>query len=377
MCASTLTASMGVRDPEFDKVPFAQWLSEVSLTKWKWKVRLLPVTLSAHQRLLAKVQIEVDGSDLVKKRQSGKFIVFFQFTDAGGRVFQDHASIGLEKVPQNLTGSVITVSDTAFVLPGEFRVALAIWNIETGEHSVKQDILLVEPIHSDPLPLLWQKLPSLEFVNESGPPDCWFLPKEQDALNLPVGTRRPLRIDVIANVSSSGDTTNDSDLAFVLPYVKVLVQVRGKATRIDVSLIDVEGRRVLFEQRDVERLDWAILKSSLAKANPNTIDIHALAHREQTADFLVQELGRRLNDDHTAARLVIVLSGAVYFDQVQEVLDPGFPRTVRFVYVRVRGATLDQLARTLPVPGVLLFDVLTPDDFRNALQQIVLETEQM
>ena len=50
--------NLGLQDPEFAKVPFAEWFSGAPEVKLKWSQRILPITLSPHQRLVVPVQIQ-------------------------------------------------------------------------------------------------------------------------------------------------------------------------------------------------------------------------------------------------------------------------------------------------------------------------------
>ena len=143
-----------------------------------------------HQRLLARVQIQLDGAEGAKRRGEGQLIFYFQLTDAMGRLYQDHTSYDLEKVEAGLRASDLVCTESAFVLPGDYSVAIAIYDTATREHAVKKDKLRVVPLKTDPLPDLWRDLPAAEFVEPSEPPDHWFLPKERAKLHLPVATRR-------------------------------------------------------------------------------------------------------------------------------------------------------------------------------------------
>jgi hypothetical protein len=411
----------GVRDSEFDKVPFAEWFSRMPEARLKWSERVLPVTLSAHQRLMAQVQIQLDGAELVKRRGAGKMIFYFQFNDSEGRTYQDHAEYDLAKAETPLKGSVAISTDSAFVLPGDYSVSLAIYFTATGEHAAKRDTLHVPSIDADPLPDLWRDLPSVDFVDISEPPDCWFLPKERGDLHLPLDPRFPVQIDVVANLASSDLSTpsyrpKDVDLSVLLPYLKVLSQVKGSNIRKSFSLLDVERRRVIFEQRDVDELDWEKMRSSIKSVKSGLIDRTSLASRPDVAGFFVREVARRLaSGDSSGPRVVIVLTGEMIFDAKQnrpQVEIKSSPRD-RLIYIRMRSAphfrtlsvpetnrrvitvgksrqqsrapltsdsgltsgdaTIDELAHMFSVPGLRLFDVRSPDAFRKALAAILSE----
>ena len=402
----------GLVDPEFNKVPFAGWFTEKADIGFKWSERILPVVLSTHQRLLAQIEIRVDGRELARRRGSGKLIFYFEFTDAQGRTYQDHTDFDLEKVGPAVKSTVITISDSAFVMPGDYSVAFAIYNTATGEHTAKRDRLHVVPLNSDPVPAMWRDLPSVDFVDASEPPDCWYLPKERGRLNLSVEPHRPVHLTVVANLESSEALTSfrakDADIRLVLPYLKVLSAIQGPNLKKTFSLLDVIRRRVLFHQPEVDQLDWKRLSAAIQGVNPGLIDQKALASQQDMASFFINEVAGGFSpDDAPGARVVVVLTGAMTFatrQNLPEIEIKSQPRD-RLIYVRMRnlpsfptqsskkplrngsadgmteslavlpyGPAMDELAHGFAsVPGLRLLEVQSPGAFREALAAILEE----
>ena len=56
--------------------------------------------------------------------------------------------------------SNINYAQEAFVLPGDYRVSMVIFDTKTGEHSAMQKMLHVNPLRNDPLPAAWKDLPA-------------------------------------------------------------------------------------------------------------------------------------------------------------------------------------------------------------------------
>jgi len=391
----------GLFDPEFNKVPFAEWFTGKADIGFKWSERILPVVLSVHQRLLAQIEIRVDGRELARRRGLGKLIFYFEFTDSQGRKYQDHTDFDLEKVGPAVKSAVITISDSAFVIPGEYSVAIAIYNTATGEHTAKRDRLQVLPLNSDPVPAMWRDLPSVDFVDASEPPDCWYLPKERGRLNLAVESRRPVRLEVVANLESSEALTTfrakDADIRLVLPYLKVLSEIQGPNLKKTISLLDVVRRRVLFEQPEVDQLDWKRLRTAIQGVNPGLIDRNALAGQQNIASFFINEVAQRFaRDNGPGPRVVVVLTGAMNFgtsQNLQEIEIKSRPGD-HLMYVRMRSVPslpqstllaqstqvipgssgMDELAHGFAsVPGLRLLEVQSPGAFREALAAILQE----
>src|SRR5579872_4025177 len=156
-------------DPEFAKVPFDEWLKAGNQAQIKWKIRIYPARLSNHQRLVTQIQVALDGAELAKRRGEGQMIALVQVTDAQGRPFQNHAIIELSKVEEGWKSSEVTFDLAAFVLPGEYRVAVVVYDTATSEHCAKQEKLRVTPLKNEPLPELWRDLRSVEFVQPVEP----------------------------------------------------------------------------------------------------------------------------------------------------------------------------------------------------------------
>ncbi len=355
---SPLPADEGARDPEFEKVPFAEWFSHGPQTPLKWSERVLPVILSVHQRLLARVQIQLDGAEGAKRRGEGELIFYFQLTDASGRVYQDHTTYDLEKVEAGLKAQDVVCTESAFVLPGDYTVSVAIYDTATKEHAVKKDKLHVAPLKIEILPDAWRDLPAVEYIEPSESPDHWFLPKELGSLHLPLTARRPLRVEVLANLTPSELTgpsygLQDRNLKLSLSgSLKVISQIRTPPNvSMDVSLLDLSRRRTVFHQDHVHELDWEKIKSSLSDATSASIDVKSLADRRHNAAFLVSEVTRRNTPAEAATRAVIVLSGPMVFDAEQDLqgieLKPS-PDT-RVFYIRLQIAAGQR--QFVPGPG--------------------------
>jgi hypothetical protein len=409
-----LSAAEDSRDPEFEKVPFAEWLSGAPQTPLRWAERVLPVVLSVHQRLLARVQIQLDGAEAAKRRGEGELVFFFQLTDATGRVYQDHTIYDLEKVEEGLKSQDLICTESAFVLPGDYTVALAIYDTATKEHAVKKDKLHVAPLKTDPLPDAWRNLPAVEFEEAIEPPDRWFVPNERGRLHLPLAPHRPLHLEVVVNLTPSEASTRrfgvqDRNFSFLFPVLKVLSQMKGPNVSLNVSLLDLSRRSVVYQQDDVDKLDWEKMKSSLTKANSGSIDVKSLADRQHSAAFFMKEVASRVSAD--PARVVIVLSPPMVFDAEQDlsgvelkaapdnrlfylrlqspatmlpVITPdsrrrrglgGYPGRARTREEAEIPATLqsDQLEPMLKGMAPHLMDVLTADQFRKALATLMGE----
>src|SRR5690349_7537303 len=82
--SNPLAAVNELRDPFFSSVPFEHWQAAGKRKQIRWDVEFFPVELSVHQRLLARVRIEIDHP------VSPALAVFVEYRDESGGVWQTH-----------------------------------------------------------------------------------------------------------------------------------------------------------------------------------------------------------------------------------------------------------------------------------------------
>ncbi|MCU1261522.1 MAG: hypothetical protein JWO80_4407 [Bryobacterales bacterium] len=401
----------------FTTVPFQEWLTRGEQGPFRWTSRVATVYLSNHQRLTAEVEVRLDGVDLAKRRGKGEMLILVQFTDIAGRVYQDHGSIDLEKIQESMKRSDVVYSQPVFVTPGDYEVTVAILDTATNEHAIRKQSAHVAPLKSDPLPQAWRDLPSVEFIAATEPPDSWYRPAVKGKLNLPLDTRQEVRIEVIVNLTPSEQASGsfrvqDRNLSALLPALKAISQIEASKATLNVSLLDLTRRKVVFRQEDVHELDWSKMRGSLAEATPGSIDVKSLEDRGHNAAFFVSEVARRIASAGEKPPVVIVLSSPVEFEQGAD-LRPINVSAVesRVFYIRYHAQSerrmiaardprmigrariggppggrggmqaphvpIDQLEPTLKPLNPELFDVQTAEEFRKALASLMQEVSRL
>jgi hypothetical protein len=356
---------------------------------------------------MARVEIRLDGRDLESRRSNGELVFFVQVTDRDGSRYQNHGSIELSKLDENIKAANLEYSQAAFFLPGDFQLAVAILDTATGEHSTKQAQFRVAPPH-DFLQDAWRDLQPVEFIGSAESPDSWYLPDIHGRLQWAASLHSPARINVILNVAPSEPVArsrraNSGDLAALLPTLKAISQTGSSSVSEHVELLDLARRRAVFHQDDGRDIDWPRLKASLGEANTASIDIHSLSERHHDAQFFVSQVRSLLRTSEKPCVLV-VLTTPVAFESGED-LEPisleDLP-VCHVVYIRYsapaqsvapfgqqmggrgRGSRMggpmirnrspqnvvDQLAATLKPLGPKIFDVQTPEQLSRALADI-------
>jgi hypothetical protein len=408
-----ILAQSGSLDPAFRTIPFDGWVDQGDQAHIRWTARVLPVELSNHQRLQAKIDIQVDGNELARRRGKGHLVVLVQFTDSENRVYQTHEAMDLQLVKDDIGKSNVSYMPAAFLTPGDYRISLAIFATATGEHSAMRLSLHVNPLKNDPLAGASRDLPPVEILQPAQSPDDLFLPNITGRLNLPLETRRPVRVEILVNASpiSAGEPLrneqiNNRSLTSLIPALKVISNLNVRNGTLNVALLDLTTQHVIFQQDALHELDWPKLGPALTEAGPNKIDIHALENRRHNAQFFVTQVRRRIEGSAPSAKVLIVLSGPMAFASGED-LHPielaGKPDADVF-YIRYhslperlpinpfeqdqrrgrrgpmsqpgRGPVTepdDSLERTLKPLQPHLFDVYTPLEFRKALANMLDE----
>lgn len=410
----------GAPDPSFSKVPFERWLAEGEPTSLRWSVRLSGAELNNHQRLQTSVEIQVDGNELVSRRGHGQLVIMIQFEDNAKRLYQTHGMLDLQDVKEETGKSNIQYLQDAFVLPGDYRVGVLIFDAKTRDHWAEQKTLHVNPLRNDPLPGAWKDLPAVELLRALEPPDSWYIPYVSSPLQLPVAARRPVRVEVLMNASPSGPsrglntgTANNRNLANLVPALKALSQMEVAGGSLHITLLDISNRRVIFEQDAVRQLDWTRLREALTQADPNKIDVRSLEHREQNAPYFLQQVRERLapsSGSRTGAsdeplHVLIVLAAPMTLDSAEktraielEAKPQGLLYYVRYhlppermplgfeAFSRMgrrypgsmqqppaQPEAFDSLQPLLKPLQTRLYDVYTPEQFRKALGSLLGE----
>jgi hypothetical protein len=329
LCIAALSAqtpaSPGSRDPVFNRIPFDSWFTSSEQAHIKWSVDIPDVTLSPHQRLSGSVKLKVDGVDLAARRGKGQLGMLIQLRDANGALWQTHDAVDLTHLQDSVAANEIEYVQPFFVLPGDYEVSVAMVDTATGEHVAARRKLHVAGLKSEPLADAWRDLPAVEYLHPSNPPDSWYLPAVKSKVRLTAHARRPVTVDLLVNLTpterlSGTNKSRDRNLSLLLPALKVLAAADWGDAPLRVSLLDLANRRVTFDQEKVQTLDWEKAKGTLAEMAPGIIDVKALEDRKNSANFFVQQVGRRVEGPAGARpgtgphRIVIVLSSPVAFE---------------------------------------------------------------
>jgi hypothetical protein len=305
---STLTPSSAAEETAsaekfFSETPFQEWQKAGQARQIPWKVSITGAGLGFHQRLVSKIAVELPGSELIRRRQDGQLILLVQVTDASGRAYRNFGILGLESLKPELVKNDVVFSWGAYALPGDYKVALALYDKKSGEHDFAENSFRVERLKNDPLPEAWQDEPSWEYWDPlTDSIDTMFRPDVEGRLHLPVHSAKPMHVEVLADVTPSDYFHGSYDfyhlyLRGALPLFKAFTQLSVTNGSLQAATLDLVQRRVPFAQDELnnKEFDWKKLKSTLESANgPGVVDVRSVQHGGQNPVFLRDEIVRRM-----------------------------------------------------------------------------------
>lgn len=394
VCIPAFSQVMPKSDPHlFDQVPFDQWVKEGHIEQIPFKFHVYDAQLSIYQRLVVHIQMLVQGKELSRRGDKGDLLAFVQIADNSNHMAHDALKLELPKIaPQLNKKTDVMFEFDAFVLPGDYTVTLAVDHTGAGEHSLMQHPIHVNALKDDPLPEMWRDLPVLEFLTHIEPPDpdTFFHPELKGALNLPVETRRPVNVELLADVTAADLFRGSSSrymryLYALLPVVHTFTQMKLKQGAMDLLTLDLTRRRVVFEQDGLTTLDWAKMKKTVSTTEPAVINVGNLSKEPPSPDFLREEIGRLISKSGNGTpQVFIVITSPLFLHSFRNLKSDPLPEACncRIFYIEFdtsrRAMSSDatgQFEKMLKPLKVQSFRAHNSETVRQALARIIHELE--
>jgi hypothetical protein len=230
-------------------------------------------------------------------------------------------------------------------------------------------------------------------------PDNLFRPDIASTLHLPLATKSPVHMELLADVTASdlfrGSTFfYNRYLSVALPLLKSLSQIKPQNGSLSVAMLDLRKRRVTFEQEDGKALDWPRARVVLAPANgPGSIDIKALEQRRESPAFLQDELLRRLNaparrsqKEEGQFHVFVIIGSPMDFYSFRDLphLPPGSEEKCVVYYLQFQllntayaDGAVNNVRNMLKPLTVHVIKVRSAESIRHALARIMNEVSQM
>lgn len=394
--APPVSAEEPSTDSVFADAPFDKWAARGNHQEVPWQVQTSADRLSFHQRLIATIQVQVPGPELLKRSRDEHITLLVEVRNGQGVSFRNFGVLELNELKPEMKRSDVEFSWQAFAVPGQYELSVALWDKKSGEHNFLRRLFHVDAYRNDPLPEMWRGLPAFEFWStKRDGPDYMFHADIEGRPNLSLSTRRPIEMEVLFDMTPSAEIFRGSYgqynryLGAALPTFKLFNQINIKNGSRAAAALDLVQRRVVFEQREGKELDWAVLrKTLLPDAGPGTVSVKDLQNRQQSPVYLREEIVRRLKagSNHAAKpgvkplRVFVVLGSPMDFYTFPKLpeIETGEEQDcviyyLQFEFTQKEGfiagtGNMEKMFKPLKIRS---FEVRSADDVRRALAKIL------
>lgn len=382
----------------FADAPFDKWAAQGNHQEVPWQVQTSADRLSFHQRLIATIQVQVPGPELLKRSRDERITLLVEVRNGQGVSSRNFGLLDLGNLKPEMKRSDVEFSWQAFAVPGQYELSVALWDKKSGEHNFLRRLFHVDAYRNDPLPEMWRGLEAFEFwgTKRDGP-DYMFHADIDGRPNLALSTRRPIEMEVLLDMTPSAEVFRGSYgnynhyLGAALPTFKILNQINIKNGSRQAAALDLVQRHIVFEQDDGKDLNWAVLrKTLLPDAGPGTVSVKDLQNKQQSPVYLRDEIVRRLKagTEQTAKsgvkplRVFVVLGSPMdfyTFPKLPEIETSEEKDCViyylQFEFTQREGITgaIGNVEKMLKPLKTRSFEVRSADDVRRALAKMLEE----
>jgi hypothetical protein len=383
-------------DSVFADAPFDKWSAQGNHQDMPWQVQTSADRLSFHQRLIATIQVQVPGLELLKRRRDEHITLLVEVRNGQGVSSRNFGVLEMNELKPEMKRSDVEFSWQAFAVPGQYELSVALWDKKSGEHNFLRRLFHVDAYRNDPLPEMWRGLPAFEFwgTKRDGP-DYMFHADIEARPNLALVTLRPIEMHVLLDMTPSSEIFRGNYgyynhyLGAVLPTFKLFNQINLKNGTRSAAALELVQRHIVFEQNDGKDLDWAVLRKTLSPdSGPGTVSVKALQNRQQSPVYLREEIVRRLKvaSEHAAKpgekplRVFILLGSPMDFYTFPKLpeIETGEEQDCVIYYLQfefneraeITGG-ISSVEKMLKPLKIRSFEVRSADDVRRALAKML------
>ena len=281
-------------------VPFDEWVAAGNREGIPWDVWVGTPFLGFDQRLELPLRVEVPGKPLAKLGADHELYLMARLADEHGHwIEQGWLGNKLSRVlPKR---AVVEFRMSFFVLPGEYTLALVLYNDVTKQYSVHRQKVKAKPLKNDPLPEAFSSLPRAQLLPRASAFDSLRNAKIQSRLSLPVQTDRPLHFEVVMVLGPEEQRTlklpvPHASYGFAVTALHVFEQFRAPNASFHLTVADPLRQQVVMQQQPGQVFEWEAFRSSVGAVNPGLISASALESGRQSLVFLRDLLVERLSE---------------------------------------------------------------------------------
>ena len=363
------------------------WFDEAPHHAKQWKVSIQP-DLNYNQRFSIGLFASIPAPK--KSDSRGSLYLIVRAADEHGKFFDGGDSTRVDLNSLATKTADIRWHTNFYVKPGAYQVVLLVFDARSNQHFLWRETIRVDRPHV--LPDLDRDMPRVEFVQGRSR----HAPVGE---HLPIDNQRPLRIDVIMNLTGDQQMSLASGFysrlrqfsleGALVGAVSVMSQMQPTNGCVRISAIDIVHLQVARDRAVADtNVDWQQVRATIIKnRDTQTVDLKTLTGRQKAREFFRQYIDKVVSDDSGCGsgrtqpdRAVIVVSDALEFPKGtdKEPVAPPEQRGGRFYHVKIafRGPTFDNVGHMLDTLHPRRFTVNEPKDLRRAIAEIIHDLEQ-
>jgi flagellar motor protein MotB len=383
-----LAQAMQRSEARFDlkEIPLKEWLAAPNTNQFPWKVDVRKPELRMDQRYELSYGVEFRGKDLKWSHGPEEIRYVSGVSNADGQFLVAPQLSGYAFDKAENPDFRVRFTDCVFLQPGDYVLWIVVVDKNSAKRNVVQRKLHVPEFSSDVLPKLTSSSPAVEFPQfmRSGQR---ALPKVGPHFSLPVSNKQGISVDLVSMLSPSDQWSGRVDIMRwinnrVLNATAALSQIQLSIGSISTVALDLVNRSIPFREHDARELNWSRLTSVFAQSDEDYIvRVPALEALKQHGTFLRNTMNESLTMEGSQKRAFIFVSGSLLFERGSEVSPIKLEGdcNCRAYHVRLqvtKDDVFDDLEKVIKPLHPKTFDVLTPRDFRNALDEIVRDLNQ-
>src|SRR5262249_11879387 len=197
--------------------------------------------------------------------------------------------------------------------PGDYLLWVVLYHRETGRHNLAKRRIKVPELRADPLPDMYEGTPLVEFP-EAGDSDQGFV---KGRLHLPVHNKLPLQVQLVATLSPPQQWLSRPRALRVQTDVTAgalaaLSQLALAERALSTAGLDLVRQEVVYDEADVNGVDWPIFIKALKKAQTPAVSAKALQQSKNSGvffkDFMTDRIEGRASDPMPMRILIVVSS---------------------------------------------------------------------
>lgn len=282
-----------------EPLPWSLWAGEGERQDIRWRIEISRARLRYDQRHQVVTRVRLPLRSLLRDTPRRDLHLLIKVAGEDGAWLPGYVYSAAE-VETRPAGRNLEFTVPVLLRPGRYRFGIFLHDAVTGGRSVAMRQVNVAPPRRDPLPGLGRKLPLVEFP-EGTTASLALRPPGDGALRLPVDSPRPLRIEIVANISASTQYTrfpaaHRANLVNVLQVVSVLAQLQPREGTVGLTVLDVLNLQQIFSESDVRRLDWEEMLAAARSVNPVVVDVRSLERRREVASYFQEQMSLLLSE---------------------------------------------------------------------------------